>query len=388
MPEVDPARLAELEGHIRHLEASNEHLSRELQAERSSWEERAAKLETRASTAEDALVRAEQEAAAAKDKLYRLDHSRADAESARREAEDRASGESKKREAAERDLASATAAEAELRKQWSALNDSHALMQSEYAALRAEHEQRQTAISEHEANLKAIQQAQQVLTVALAEKDKLLRDHRADAELDRAVLEKEADELRRLLVERDDAVEQATSATRQLRDELTSLRDKSAAVERESLNTAVQASTVESALNDARRAAAEAKQERSRLRAIAYEALRELASFWQHNALVSSDVSGLTVLKTDLSPTTPPAYTPAAATIPAGPDAQGLDTEALSTLLTDLSAYDHEAFHRAVLEKAEGLAGGVKKWIKEAKAYRERAHRATAASVDKIAFRK
>lgn len=60
----------------------------------------------------------------------------------------------------------------------------------------------------------------------------------------------------------------------------------------------------------------------------------------------------------------------------------------LDSLLAQLSTYSHDVLTDAVKNKVDSLTAVTRKWVKEAKAYRERAHRAASATNDKIAFRK
>ena len=59
----------------------------------------------------------------------------------------------------------------------------------------------------------------------------------------------------------------------------------------------------------------------------------------------------------------------------------------IDELLRELEQVTHVPLTEAIRNKMDGMTTLTKKWVKEAKAYRERAHRAANGANDKIAFR-
>ncbi|KAG0667117.1 oligomeric, coiled-coil, peripheral membrane protein [Rhodotorula mucilaginosa] len=391
---IDPARVAELEEQVRTLETAHEHLNRKLQDERSGWEEETAKLESRASTAEDACARLRADV----DELQRarsaLQQEQSEARHTARDLQQNLEKEVKRREVAERDLATAAAGEAELRKQWATLSEAHTRLQSEVSALRLEHEQRGATIEELRPRLEVAQRAQQELSSAVADKDKLLRDQRADAELDRAVLEKETDALRRLLADKDTRLEELNERIRLADEGAATLREQ---VERweqlahsKEVNARAEDSRSESAAREAAKALVNAEKESALLRRLAIDALNSVRSLrLQGDQIVANIASTAAPPRTDdtlperQSSVDDRQHSDRLPEIPTG-DVSSSD---LRLVLEKLNAFDQGGLDAAVNDKVETLTAATKRWIKEAKAYRERAHRAAANSGDKIAFR-
>jgi len=76
-------------------------------------------------------------------------------------------------------------------------------------------------------------------------------------------------------------------------------------------------------------------------------------------------------------------------TSPPPPTVPSLDYAScdIDELLRELEQVSHVPLTEAIRSKMDGMTTLTKKWVKEAKAYRERAHRATSGANDKIAFR-
>ncbi|GAA5870633.1 hypothetical protein JCM3774_001708 [Rhodotorula dairenensis] len=389
---VDPARIAELEEQLRHLETSNELLSRKLQDERSSWEEETAKLETRASTAEDACVRLRADVEGLKQARTTLQQERAASEKAARSLQEDLAKEVKRREVAEHDLAAATAGEEALRKQWTALSESHTRLQGELSSLRLEHEQRGTTIEEHRTKLEIAQRTQQELSTAVADKDKLLRDQRADAELDRAVLEEETAALRRLLADKETSLEELQGHIRLADERAVTLREQVDRWEQLARSREADARTAgsqaESAARESAKALVNAEREAGLLRRLVLDALASVRSLrLQGDKIMASIVTAPTLAKPDeTTPESQGASRPLSARLPEIPEGD-VSASDLRILLNALTHNDNVGLEAVINDKVESLTAATKRWIKEAKAYRERAHRATASSGDKIAFR-
>ena len=392
---IDPARVAELEEQVRTLETTHEHLNRKLQDERSGWEEETAKLESRASTAEDACARLRADVDALQQARSTLQQEQAAARQSARDLQQNLEKEVKRREVAERELAAAAAGEAELRKQWATLSESHTRLQSDVSALRLENEERGATIEELRPKLEVAQRAQQELSSAVADKDKLLRDQRADAELDRAVLEKETDALRRLLAEKDTRLEELNERIRLADEGAATLREQSERWERlarlKEANARAEDSRSESAAREAAKALVNAEKEAALLRQLVIDALNSVRSLrLQGEQIIANIASAPASTKADdalpdrQSSLDDRQHSDRLPKIPTG-DVSSSD---LRLILDQLNALDQDGVEAAVNDKVETLATATKRWIKEAKAYRERAHRAATTSGDKIAFRK
>ncbi|GAA5983219.1 hypothetical protein JCM11641_006854 [Rhodosporidiobolus odoratus] len=404
-PSLDPARLSALEAQIRTLEEQNDTLSRQLQTERSSREEEIVQLEARCSAAEGAstLLRSRNEA---------LEQDKVSLDKARRDASSRADGvqqalslEMERRERIERDLSTTKAAESELKKQWLALDGSHTRLQGELGTIKMDLVQARMATEEHEAELKTARSAQKDLTLALAEKDRLLRDQQSEAELDRAVLEKTADELRKAVAARDDEVEAAQSEARAQQEMVEGLREQVARWEQVTLAKDEDVEAAKKELEDAKRdrekGIVDVQKEVVKMTGLAREAVTLAGRLRDENNNITEvlntpppskgDPAATTELDKIASPslvlstsTSSPSFLIRTSSVVPPLDYAAGDLE---DLLAELAEYSHEALTDAVKNKIDSLTAVTKKWVKEAKAYRERANRAASATNDKIAFR-
>ncbi|GAA5901455.1 hypothetical protein JCM6882_006282 [Rhodosporidiobolus microsporus] len=409
-PSVAPARLAELEAQIRQLEDANESLTRELQTERSAREEEVAQLEARCSASEGAghLLRSRIDALE-RDKVD-LDKARKDASSRAESAQRDFVAENERREAAERDLHVAKAAEAELRKQWTALDQSLTRVQAELGTAKIELEQAKTLGGERGAELDSARAAQRELVQTVAEKDKLLRDQRNEAQCDRAVLESKTDELVKALAAKEGEADLAAARIVTLEEISEGLREQIARWETVALAKEEDVGAAKKEVEDAKRekekSVVDVQRELVRMTAVAREAMTLAGRLRDENNNITAILnapppSSSSTSKGDASaaeldkaaspdPSTP---APAAFSSPipsaAAPAIPPLDyaNGDLDDLLRELSKYNHDALTDAVKNKVDSLTNVTKKWVKEAKAYRERAHRATSATNDKIAFR-
>jgi autophagy-related protein 11 len=222
------------------------------------------------------------------------------------------------------------------------------------------------ARSEAKNTLKDIEARQQQLYDAIGEKDKLLRDHRSEAELDRAVLERELEELRGQLGMAQDDVASGRARVKQVESEL---EDVTLDVSRRDEELQSQRKEADAAWREAdglRRGAMTTATRSVRLAKSLHDAQRETIASLSTDMPEGACVSGALD----------------------DPDWAALDLAALEALIDTLSAPLTPGLGEAVKSKIETLTTTVKKWQKECKAYRERAQRATAASFEKIAFRK
>ncbi|GAA5982073.1 hypothetical protein JCM10908_004726 [Rhodotorula pacifica] len=391
---VDPARVAELEDQVRCLESSNLALSRKMQDERSSWEEETAKLESTASSAEDACARLRVEIENMRQERSTLQQEQATSRQAIRKVQDDLEQEIRRREAAERNLATLAAGEEELRKQWNALSDSHTRLQSDHSSLRIEHQDRGAEIEEHRVKLDAAQRTQQELSGVIAEKDKLLRDQRAEAELDRAVLEKETDALRRLLAGKESSVEELKEQIRlaeegeaTLRDQVTRWEQLARSREADMRAAGTQS---ESAARDSAKALVEAERETGQLRRLALDALGCVRALRLQYEQILTTLAAPSPGKADdpvAEVKTSSDTSQVASRLPEVPTSSDVSAPDLRVILDALASSDRGELEMAINDKVESLTVSARKWAKEAKAYRERAHRAAATSGDKIAFR-
>ncbi|GAA5997952.1 uncharacterized protein JCM10292_006930, partial [Rhodotorula paludigena] len=395
-PSIDPARLAELEAQVRQLEESNDSLSRQLQTERSAHEEEVAQLEARTSVAESAGEQLRSRHTALEAERDELEHARRDAAHALVAAETRLADESDRREAVERELGTARAAEAELKRQWDALDSSHTRVQGELGTLRVELERAQGAHRVADGALEAALQAQRDLTLVVAEKDKLLRDQRTEAELDRAVLEKELDGLRSRLAVRDKDIELAQARTRTVEEIAEGLREQVARWEKVALAKDEDVGAVRREIEEAKRAKekgiVDVQKELVRMTTFAREAVTLAGRLRDENVNITQILNTPPPAKPDAAVSEIDKAVQASPPVPqvaATPAVPPLDYASgnLDELLRELKTYTHDPLMDAVKNKVDSLTTITKKWVKEAKTYRERAHRAASAVNDKIAFR-
>ncbi|GAA6002527.1 hypothetical protein JCM10207_001163 [Rhodosporidiobolus poonsookiae] len=397
-PSIDPARLAELEAQVRQLEETNDTLSRQLQTERSTREEEVAQLESRCSAAEG-------RASTLSTRADSLEQDKLDLERARRDASARAEGaqrhlsdEVDRREAVERDLAAARAAEAELKKQWMALDLSHTRLQGEIGTVRLEMERVRAVAGEKDAELGKAVEKEREMAVAMAEKERELRDQRTEAELDRAVLEKQADELRKVCVSREKDVELAQGRIRTLEEVGDGLREQIARWEKVAQakedDVGKARDEVDEARREKERGIVDVQKELVRMTALARQAVALAGRLRDENVNITDILNTPAPPKGDAAASElDKAASPSLADLPPPPpivpSLPPLDyaNGDLADLVAELGKYTHDPLTDAVKNKVDGLTAVVKKWIKEAKMYRERAHRAASGANDKIAFR-
>ncbi|BGP31874.1 oligomeric, coiled-coil, peripheral membrane protein [Rhodotorula toruloides] len=388
-PSADFACIAELEAQLRQLEETNDSLSRELQTERSAREEEVAQLDSRASAAENARSALQRRIDALEREKSSVEQSHQGVVSRSEDLERRLTAESRRSETLERDLASARAAEGELKKQWTALDESHTRLQGELGTLRLELDRARSTIAEQETKLVAAEESQRELTLAIAEKDRLLRDHRSEAELDRALLEKEAAEAQKGTQAKEQELKDARRHERLLEEAIDALKEQIGRWEKvaqaKEEDIAGIRKTVEDVKAEKERALVDADKDLRKMTDLARGAVALTGRLRDENDKITAILNTPPPAKADggsagVDKAAVDAYVPA---VPALDYASG----DLEGLLTELEKYNHDTLTDAVKNKVDSLTSVTKKWVKEAKAYRERAHRAASGANDKIAFR-
>lgn len=349
-----------------------------------------AQLESRASAAENAKRTFQRRLDSLERDKLSLDESHRAAVSKSEDLERRLAAEARRSETLERDLAGARAAEGELKKQWAALDQSHTSLQGELGTLRLELDRARSTIVEQETKLAAAEASQRELTLAIAEKDRLLRDHRSEAELDRAVLEKEAAEAHKGTLAKEQELEDARRHGRLLEEAINGLKEQIGRWEK-----VVQAK--EDDLVDIRKAVEDVKAEKEKALVDAEKDLRRMTDLARGAVTLAGRLRDENDKITAILNTPPPAKADGGSSevdkaavdafVPAVPALDYVSGD-LDDLLAELEKYNHDTLTDAVKNKVDGLTSVTKKWVKEAKAYRERAHRATSGANDKIAFRK
>lgn len=293
-------------------------------------------------------------------------------------------------------LESSRAAADELSRQLVELEGEHATLKSEHGTGQWDLSRARTTVQQLEERVRVGETSIRELGVTVADKERLLRDQRGEAELDRAVLENELADLRRIVDDKAADVVAADERVSTLEDVAKGLREQIARWELISV-------AKESEVGLAKGEAEEARREREvgivavqRELVVATRTARAALKFAgelrDDNNKITAVLSAPTPAKSDSSSDN--VDKPALAST--SPQDVGLVEPPevdyalgdLEDLLDAVQRYDHDALTEAVKTKIEGLTSMSKKWSKEAKAYRERAHRAASGASDKIAFRK
>ncbi|GAA5848864.1 hypothetical protein JCM3766R1_003343 [Sporobolomyces carnicolor] len=377
-------RIEALEARLRQTEQANDRLSRELQSERSSHEETVAQLESRCSRAEGAEARERDQNAQSRAATLRLQD---EVGKARELAED----ERRRRVAREVELDQVT------------------------LDLRALEKDVEDKVRVH---ADALAQAEQSFRDRISEHERDLRAVKTEADLDRAVFERELAEARRLVGDRATEVERAEARNGTLEEIAAGLREQVARWETVCAARADEVASVRHELEDARRdkerAIVDVQRELVKAQRQARQAVAIARKLRDENDSITRA----------LNAPPPPPTAPGAASSSKGsnsvaspeldqvgsdrPEAQGHDAPGpvvaaaagtrggldyasegadVDMLLEELERISHVALTDAIRNKMDGMTMLTKKWVKEAKAYRERAHRAASGANDKIAFR-
>lgn len=381
-PTLSPAQIQEYESRLHALEELNEQLTRDLQAERTGKEEELAQLNHEKSELAAARLAREKELAKAQDELT---NTRAEAERKELVAQ----------EDARRSADIARKAEQVVAKRLAEVEERHSSLQAEHVTRSGELAQARTLVQELEAAIKNVESSQRDLNLVVAEKERLLRDQRGEAELDRAVLERELEDLRATIQRKDQEVEAGVVRVTTLEEVVGGLR---AQVARWETATAEKESEVGAAKEEIERVRqekevgiVEVKRELIKAEKVARQALKAAGELKDENGKIiallaatptpskgessteNAEVADVVPLPADEAASVPPL------------DFDGADLE---ELLAEIQKYSADPLADAVKSKVESLTQTTKKWIKEAKSYRERAHRSAGTASDKIAFRK
>lgn len=428
---TDEGALKELEQQVRIHEDANEDLSRQLQAERSGREEEIAQLNQQngeISAARDVVIDSmrelkrhvieeeravaeltlEKEAWALERKVWEKERLESKASLVEQSILSRTTLEELQAakenvEGLERQLNQTRAASEGLSKQLEEAGSRHTKLESEHRNLQGAHSGLSATIATLAAAAEVAQAERNDLYVAIAEKDRLLRDQRCESELERAVLEQEVADLTKAVEEKNAEIAVALGtrtsveeSVENLKEELGRLQKASATAsgELEIVRRNLEATKAELQQMSAERKKADVEGEKST--AIARRALKLAENFREENNKITAALSASTPMKTDSSSDNPVVEKPEdrssiheSDTGFATPlESLDFDIGDLEELLAEVEKYDPEALTSALKAKVDGLENKTKKWSKEAKAYRERAHRATSSAGEKIAFKK
>ncbi|KAL8292575.1 hypothetical protein RQP46_001187 [Phenoliferia psychrophenolica] len=423
VPFVAPgtSTVEELEKQIRSLEESKEALERQLQTERSGREEELAQLNQRngeLSAARerdvDALSKLREQVASHDADRRKWDTERTGWSQERRDAKDLFDEVSKRGLKAtddhrlattrladvERQLDLSRSAADELSRQLVEVEGQHSNLQSDHGNLQWELTRARTTIQELEASSEAVEAANRDLSATVADKERLLRDQQGEAELDRAVLEKEMADLRQIVETKEESLVASADRTTALEAVAHDLREQIKLWELVSVTKESEVGVAKGEAEEARREREAATDALRRELVVAEHTARAALQFagelCDENGKITAVLSAPAPTKSDSSSDNPDKILVVASTSPRDVVAISVEPPSpvtdyangdLEELLADLKKFDHDALTEAVKAKIESLSSMSKKWSKEAKAYRERAHRATSGASDKIAFR-
>ncbi|KAK4046782.1 oligomeric, coiled-coil, peripheral membrane protein [Microbotryomycetes sp. JL221] len=374
-------------------EDSNERLSRELQTERATKEEEMAKLNQL-----NAELSAKQERESGQLDELRQELERARSEVAKARAEREREQEAHRRSISlletehSRAIALVKSAEQDLVQRLDELKLQFGELQGEHNSVMGEKSKAQAIVKELQAAIESAQAAQRELSSQLVDKDRQLRDQRGEAELDRAVLEKELADARASFERLHAELNGVKERNYALENIASDLRTELGRRERTIIDTEASLTVAQSNLRDSTfehdQLIKEARAATFSARTIAREALR-LAGTRKTEANRITVILSAAHAKADAStdrseaPLQPPAAGTAIASVPE-PD---YDAAELEVLLEEVREHEAEALTEAVRTKIEQLTSTIRKYIKEARTYRDKAQRSAVAATDKLAFR-
>lgn len=389
--EEELAQLNQLNGELAAARTSDEEVLLELrdqiiglkrghslgELERNKWEKERMEWDEERGAARAAFIEVERRANATEDDL--------------RESRTRADD-------LDRQLGSARAGSDELSRQLDEVESRHTNLSSDHTNLQRNLELAQTTIEALESRIRAAEVDQRSLTTAVADRDRLLRDQRGEAELDRAVLEKEANDLRAALGAEEEKIRIGAARGSTLEEIAGGLREQIARWEDVAATRKSELGSAKEEVELARREREEGivgvQRELVLATRTARAALKIAGDLRDENNKITAVLSTPLPSKSDSSTDNvdKAASANVASTSPQdlSPTSPSLDYAQgdLEELLAEVQKYDRDTLTEAVKAKVESLTSVVKKWSKEAKTYRERAHRAAAGASDKIAFRK
>lgn len=298
----------------------------------------------------------------------------------------------------ERQLAASREGEEELHQQLMEVEGRHEGLRSDHGNLQWELESAQTTVREGEARTKGLEATNRELVAVVADKARALREQRGEADLDRAVLEKEVANLQRVLEVKEGEIARGETHAEGLEGLAQGLRDEVAKWKGASHSKEVEISAAKGEVEEVRKereAGIAAVQHRLDVATrTARAALKLAGDLRDESTKITSALSVPAPSKSDSSSdnvgkalvSTSPHDASTSTSTPAPID---YDQGDLEELLAEVQkGYDWDALTEAVKAKVESLKSLSKKWTKEAKVYRERAHRAASGASDKIAFRK
>lgn len=344
---------------LRALEEKCQNLERDLQAERSAREEQVSEFAVKNAELQQAKVALEQDTQAAKVDRDRIASKLKDALLA---------------------VANAETAATQLRKE----KEAHVLQAGE-AACRIEHMRRdlrsaQQERNELEDNLSDVRGRHDKLTEEkaellelVAEKERLLRDTKSEAELDRAMLERELTEEKQRSARASADIAGKLSAAEEQLDEVKSGRDGEMA-------------ELQVMCNERGRALEDAKREKVAMQASVRTLLNLFRLFFDAytshlKAFIDEPIPAV------IAASSSPSKENSSHSSPASYDVPIFDAKSLEAATASLKSFDSSLMELA-RRKMDECALQTKKWMKECKRYRERAARAVDAAKEKLAFRR
>ncbi|SCV71224.1 BQ2448_2812 [Microbotryum intermedium] len=403
----------ELKARIRGLEESKLEVERELQRERSSHEEEVVQLNLlvgQATTGKEAdraqleVVRGElrKEREERRKEVGKWEKAEREGRREREEVDRRATEEARSFKAREDELdlllSAARKNEDDLKERVADLDRRHLNLLSDLEGVRGELDRAKSTIEELENAIKVSETTCRDLTVVVAEKERKLRDQSNEAELDRAVLEKEMQDLRAKIERHQVERERAAARESTLEEVASGLREQ---VER----WTTLASTRETELGQAKgevdsqrrereRALVEANKELGKVMATARTAIKLAGRMKQETDKVTMLLRAAPQKVESSQENVDATADNTDCAAPAGGEASTVsefldyDQARIEDLIVELGKIDDkDSLTDAVRSKIDALSSATKKWIKEAKAYRERALKAQTVAADKIAFR-
>lgn len=405
---VPPEAVKEWETKLHALEETKEGLERELQAERSGREEELAQLNQQNGeltaahrTDEEQIVELGAELAKLRREKIEWEQERARRIKEAEQASKRMQDEMKRYEELERDLVVARQGSQSLTTKLADVELQHAALRTDAESTRKDLTTARTKIVELEEALKVVEARNRDSALAIADKDRQLRDQRSEADVDRAVLEKETTDLRTTIRKRDVELGESIARITTLESIADGLREQIARWERmaelRNEEVGVAKEEVEKAKQERELGIVGVQRELVQSVALARRAVKLAGQLRDENlkvvallaatpAISKSDSSSDNVDKEKTPTPAPVEPTDDAAT--AAPTPPDYDAGDLEELLAEVEKFSVDTLTDAVKVKVDSLTNVTRKWIKESKAYRERAHRATASASDKIAFRK
>ena len=248
-------------------------------------------------------------------------------------------------------------------------------LQTRYDILESELSTALVSLSTTTNRLQSAESMVKTLATSNQEKERKFRDQQIESELDRAGLENELRELHGTLEERRAEVDRTKEGIA-LGFEATKL------LERKIDRLEVDLSTRKGEKVALDQEMSGKVEDLRLMRKTAREAMSIAGELRMENL----DIINALTAKPDPTLTTPSDPPPPAPTLTAAPiDFENGD---LDDLLMRMRAYEKRSLTEAVKGKVESLTILTRKWQKECKNYRDRAHRATSGASEKIAFRK